>query len=62
MAMAISLLELLLLLLESTCGEVDLLVSSEEVVMVSVRFTVVLSCMLALLLSLPPESCLMKYF
>jgi len=47
---------------ESTCGEVDLLVSSEEVVVVSVRFTVVMSCMLALLLSLPPESCLMKYF
>lgn len=46
------------------CGEVDLLVSSEgeEVLVVSVRLTVVMSCMLALLLSLPPESCLMKYF
>ena len=45
------------------CGEVDLLLlSSEEVLVVSVRFTVVMSWMLALLLSLPPESCLMKYF
>lgn len=28
----------------------------------SARFTVVISCMLDLLLSFPPESCLMKYF
>lgn len=45
------------------CGEVDLLVSSgEELLVVSERLTVVMSWMLALLLSLPPESCLMKYF
>ena len=42
-------------------GEGGLLFSGEGV-RVSVRLTVVMSWMLALLLSFPPESCLIKYF